>query len=262
MRGATCALLECCTPARKGLLSWWKLFRTGVHLIEGWLIVTAVFPFSNARARAALVQAWSRRLLALYAIRLEVDGEPPGSRAALVVANHVSWLDVVVLNAVTPLRFVAKAEVRCWPLIGRLARKAGTLFIHRERMRDAGRMKDLVSGALQRGERVAVFPEGTSTCGDRVLPFRASLLQSAVAAHATIHPVSIRYVADDGAHCEGVAYYGDRTFLSTLRATCGMKGLRVCLVFAEPIAPGGADRRALACTAHAAVRRSLGTTHI
>jgi len=257
MRGGICALPERRRTRHSRLRVWWRVARTGLHVLEGWIVVTAVFPLVGAGGRAALVRSWFKRLLAIYAIEPTIAGGVPAARSALIVANHVSWLDIAVLNAVLPARFVAKLEVRSWPLIGALARRAGTLFIRRGCVSDARRVGEQVSEALLRGERIAVFPEGTSTSGDCVLPFSSSLFQPAVTARAMVQPVAIRYRANDDTRCDAAAYYGERSFVGSLIAICAAEPFRAQLVFCDPITASTADRRALALEAHAAIRATL-----
>src|SRR6185295_28294 len=135
---------------------------------------------------------WNARLLRLLGIALHSSGTPRQG-ATLIVSNHVSWLDILVINAVHPVRFVSKAEVRHWPLLGWLVACAGTLFIERERRRDALRVVHQVAAALRAGEIVALFPEGTTSDGNGVLPFHANLLQAALSAHAPMQPIALRY---------------------------------------------------------------------
>ena len=111
----------------------------------------------------------------------------------LVVANHISWLDIFVLNAHHPVRFVAKAEIAKWPVVSRMIRGAGTVFIERERRRDTHRVNHQMAHVLANGDVVAIFPEGTTTYGTDVLPFKSSLLQPIVEAEGHVQPVAIRY---------------------------------------------------------------------
>jgi 1-acyl-sn-glycerol-3-phosphate acyltransferase len=164
-----------------------------VHVLEGVATTTFVFPLTSAARRRALVQRWSARLLRM----LHVDTRVHGSLAAdggnvLIVANHISWLDIFVLNAVCPVRFVAKAELARWPLVGRLVRGSGTLFIERARRRDTHRVNQTVTDALAGGDVVALFPEGTTSDGASVLPFKSSLLQSIVDASGHVQPLALR----------------------------------------------------------------------
>jgi 1-acyl-sn-glycerol-3-phosphate acyltransferase len=175
----------------------------------------------------------------------------------LVVANHVSWLDIFVLNAEQPARFVAKAELAAWPLIGRLIRNVGTIFVTRARRRDTRRVNHDAARALEQGDVVAVFPEGTTGDGTTVLRFHASLLQPVVDSHGHVQPVALRYLDATGAR-SSVAFYGDETFAQSFWRLCGERKLVVEIRAIEPIAARHAHRRDLARDAEAAIRRALG----
>lgn len=160
-------------------------------------------------ARLGHQQAWMDRLARALELPLEVYGEPPPVRA-LWVANHVSWLDVVVLGRLRALHFVAKDEVARWPLIGRLARASGTRFVDRHGRRGLRELIDDLVGQLEAGRPVALFPEGTTTAGDVVLRFRPLLFQAAVRAGVPVQPIALRY-REAGAQ-PVVPYLGDDTF--------------------------------------------------
>src|SRR6185295_16037591 len=145
---------------------------------------------------------WNARLLRLLGIALHSSGTPRQG-ATLIVANHVSWLDILAINAVHPCRFVSKADVRHWPLIGWLVACGGTLFIERERKRDALRVVHQVADALRQGQTLAVFPEGTTSDGHGLLPFHANLLQAAVATSTPVQPVALRF--SDATHEVSIA---------------------------------------------------------
>jgi 1-acyl-sn-glycerol-3-phosphate acyltransferase len=230
------------------------------HLLHGVAITVFVFPFATARTRSRHVERWSRRLLAILHVRLHVEGERPdaNSRPALIVANHVSWLDIFLLDAVAHVRFVGKSEIRRWPVIGWLSTRAGTMYIERSRRRDTGRINRLVAAALERRELCAVFPEGTTTIGDEVLPFHASLLQPAVAAGADVIPVAIRFARPDGTRCEEAAYDGDKSLLDTMRLMLTQPRIEATLRFLPPIHAAGRSRREVAEEAARAISLALG----
>jgi len=232
--------------------------RLALHLARGLAVAGLVFPFLDPEARLRRVRDWSHALLAILSIRLRVHGERPPRRPLLIVANHVSWVDIFALDAVAPVRFVAKSEIRAWPAIGWLAGKAGTLFIRRGHHGHAGRLSRVVAERLIAGERFAVFPEGTTTPGDVLLPFHASLIQPAVLAGVPVVPVAIRYTRTDGSLCREAAYDGDRSLLLTLRQMWTLAEIRVDLSFGDPLIPAsGRDRRVLAREAEAAIAALL-----
>lgn len=157
-------------------------------VIGGLWTVRRHFPQWTEAQRQQAVQNWSRRLLHRLGVALEVHGPLPLQGPVLVVSNHLSWLDIVVINAARPCRFVSKSEVKAWPLIGSLVAGAGTLFIERERPRDALRVVHHLAECLQAGDVLAVFPEGTTGDGSAVLPFHANLLQAAVVTGRPVQP--------------------------------------------------------------------------
>ena len=175
----------------------------------------------------------------------------------LVVANHVSWLDIFALHAVGPVRFIAKSEIARWPLIGRLVRGVGTLFIERERRHDTHRVNREVSAALAAGDIVAVFPEGTVTDGSKLLPFKGSLLQPIIDAAGHVQPVAIRYRTRAGDIVR--ACLRTTTSRSSRRsgAFAASRALVVDLVALAPLPAAGMHRRELARDAEAAIRAAL-----
>ena len=228
----------------------WRLLGLCVHLLRGLWTLYRHFPHLNSEGRDAAVQAWSRRALRWLGVDLVCSGQPPLAGPVLVVANHVSWLDILVINASRPCRFVAKADVRRWPLIGRLVAAAGTLFIERERRRDAMRVVHHLAEHLQAGEVLAVFPEGTTGDGHGILPFHANLLQAALSTGAPILPLGLCYrrapagVLDDAApRHEGPVYTGDTTLLASMWRTVSATQLQARLCWGEPEHAQGRDRR-------------------
>lgn len=175
----------------------------------------------------------------------------------MLVANHVSWIDIYAINAVAPARFVAKREVRGWPLIGWLAARTGNLFIHRERRRDAARILEELVQALRDGDRVAVFPEATTTEGGTVLEFRSSLLQAAIRAESLLQPVALRYLRTDGTRCREAAYSGATTLWQSLLAVVSQPGVRLELTFLPPLEARAGRRRELAGAAREVILRTL-----
>lgn len=217
------------------------------HLIVGWWTIQLHFPRWSPAQRETRVQVWAAQLLALWGIRLVVRGTPPIGGPMLLVANHLSWLDILVMHAARHCRFVSKADVRRWPLVGYLATGAGTLYIERERRRDAMRVVRVMTQALQDGDVLAVFPEGTTTDGTHLLPFHANLIQAAIAAQAPVQPVALRF-ADraTGAVARGPSYIGDETLVGSVWRTLSGPPVDAIVVFGEPQTADGRDRRAWA----------------
>src|SRR5580658_4970036 len=168
--------------------------RLVVHLLHGMWTVATRFPRASAAQREALNRAWSLKMLRLCGMQLVVHNDSARlDRGVLVVANHISWIDIYVVNAWRPTPFVSKAEVRRWPVVGWLAQQLGAVFIQREKRGDAKRIMHELSERLTRGELMCLFPEGTTTSGTSVLPFHANLFQAAVSAECPVQPICLFY---------------------------------------------------------------------
>lgn len=188
-----------------------------MHLIQGVLTTALVYPFCRPDTRLALRQRWSRRLLTLLGIQLEIDG-PPIEPGCLLVANHISWVDIFVINALAPSAFVSKAEVRAWPIVGWLAAQNDTVFLRRGSRGHAKIVNAEIAALLEAGLNVAVFPEGTTTDGSHVLHFHAALLQPAIAAGKPVQPLAISYHAPDGTPSRAPAYVGEVSLVQCFAA--------------------------------------------
>jgi len=191
-----------------------RLSRVALHLACGLGVASLVYPVLTQRLRLCLKRRWSRQLLAMLGVKLDVAGS--ATCAPLRVANHVSWLDVFVINAMEPVAFVAKADVERWPVVGRLARLTGTIFMARKDGRASRAASAHVASALAKGANVAFFPEGTTTAGDIVLPFRSALFQGAVDAGAAIQPLAIRYRDRARRRSLAASYCGDTSLIESL----------------------------------------------
>ena len=200
----------------------WRLLLAVVHGIHGLMIVWWRFPALDAAARHQRIEWWSNKMLRQLGIGLQVQGAFQ-SGAKLIVANHISWLDIMAVHAVCPeARFVSKADVQRWPLVGRLVAAASTLYIERERQRDALRVVHQMAAALQAGDTVAVFPEGTTADGQTLLPFHANLLQAAIATARPVQPVALRYADREHPVSPAALFLGPTTLVQSLwRLACG-----------------------------------------
>ena len=226
----------------------WRLSRCLIHGLHGLTIVLLRFGALDAAQRHACIRWWSVKTLRVMGIAMQVEGAAhPGG--TLLVANHVSWLDITALHAVLPhARFVAKADVKAWPLLSHLAHAAGTLYLERERKRDALRVVHLMAQALTAGDTIAVFPEGTTSDGRALLPFHANLLQAAIATRTKVQPVALRFSDALLPISEAVEYVGATTLLQSMwRVACG-EGLVAHLTLLPPRASAQLDRRVLAAT--------------
>ena len=216
-------------------------------MLMGWVVIYFRFPQLTPLQREARVQAWAMQLLRVWEIDLEVRGRPVVVGPALLVCNHISWLDILVIHATRHCRFVAKSELREWPLIGTLATGAGTLYIERENRKDALRMVKEMACALKDGDVLAVFPEGTTGDGIDLLPFHANLIQSAIEANAPIQTLALQFV-DATTHQISMAakFVGDDTLVQSIWSTLNAQNLKAVVNFGELQTADGRDRRAWA----------------
>ena len=235
-----------------------RVARLGLHLAWGVALAAALFPLLAEPARQRVVVAWSRRLLKVLGVRLAA-GPAPAARGALLVCNHVSWLDVYAILATRHVHFVSKSEVRDWPVVGWLSAKAGTLFLQRGRRADTARVNQAMHALMQTGEWVAVFPEGTTTDGRGLKRFLPSLLQPAVSLACPVLPAALRYRSLEGEPSTAAAYIDKLSLWQSLKRIASQPGLIVELDFAAPLAPSG-HRRELARDAEQAVAGLLGVT--
>ena len=246
--------------ARAGrVLRFVRWTRLAAHVVAALVILRFVFPRVARPRRRALHGWWSRKLVRILGMELRVEGPvpPAAETGAMIGANHVGWLDVFLVSSVRPTRFIAKSEIRDWPVAGWIAERAGTLFVRRARRRDTARINTIVQEALGEGDCVGLFPEGTTTMGDRLLKFHSSLFEPAVANEAHVHPLAIRYEHADGSLCRAAAY-DDLSFMQSLSLIARQRGVVARLMFAEALEAKGATRRSLARAAEARVASLLG----
>lgn len=237
------------------LIQTWRLVRVALHLLLGMLEVLALFRFYTLAQRTKAIGNWSKTLLHLFNIRVRVVGTPPGHYPAntVLVANHISWLDIFAINAITVSRFVAKAEVRHWPLIGWLSTNTGTLFISREKRQDTVKVNQAISVALSAGDCIAVFPEGSTTDGRTLKPFNSSLLQPAVDAEAALVAVGVQYLNRHGGYSNAAAYVDDMSLMNSIMRLVATRELIVQLTFFPALVAAGKSRRELTKSAEALI---------
>ena len=237
----------------KSLVAFARLLRIVVHLLVGAWTIRWTFPTLSETQKKERIQVWAHALLAQLAIKLIVNGAPkPGP--VLLVSNHISWLDIVVIHATGHCRFVSKADVQRWPVVGMLATGAGTLYIERESRRDAMRVVHHMAERLQAGDVLAVFPEGTTGDGSIVLPFHANLLQAAIAAQAPVQPMALHFAnAVTRTASFDPCYVGDDSLLQSVWRTLRSQDLQAVVTYGVPQYADGRDRRAWAADLHDAV---------
>jgi len=233
---------------RSALRGGWRLVRAVLHGVHGLMVVLLRFPHLQREGREQRIRWWSVKMFRMLGMRLEVSGHQhlhPGAK--LLVVNHVSWLDILAVHAACPeARFVSKAEVRHWPLVNRLVDAARTLYLQRERARDALRVVHEMAAALRAGDTVAIFPEGTTGTGRELLPFHANLLQAAISTATPLQPVALCFA--DALHSVSPAadFTGDITLVQSLWSLARASGMRVEVRILAPLESVQADRRVLA----------------
>jgi 1-acyl-sn-glycerol-3-phosphate acyltransferase len=237
-----------------------KFARVLAHLLAGLFTILLVFPRLTEAQKQQRVQTWSAHLLTCFAIKLKVIGHAPKSGPLLLVANHISWLDITALHAALFCRFVAKSEVRQWPVIGFMSARAGTLFISRENRRDAMRVVHHMAERLAAAEVLAVFPEGTTSDGLHLLPFHGNLMQAAISANTPVQPVAIEFISGQtGQRSLAPCYIDDDTLLDSVWRTLCTPDLVVVLKLGDAQLPLERTRRELAHDMHTAVNALLNT---
>ncbi|MBM3346024.1 MAG: 1-acyl-sn-glycerol-3-phosphate acyltransferase [Betaproteobacteria bacterium] len=241
-----------------------RIARLVGHLFRGLAIAAFRYGRMDEAARRAATRRWSLAALTSLGVTVHIEGPPAAAPAdalparCLLVANHISWLDILVLLSVCPAIFVAKSEIRGWPLVGWLCARVGTLFIQRGRRRSARHTSKVMADAIARGALVSIFPEGTTTDGLSLARFHAALFQPAADAGAMVQPVALRYAHRSGHYCAAPNYVGDTSFLSSLWSTTAARHMVARLSFLVPLEAAGRDRRDIARSAEAAIAAKLG----
>ncbi len=228
------------------LRALWRLLRALLHLLRGLFIMQTQFGRLSGAQRFAHIQIWSRQLLAIVGLKLQVHGEPPRQGPLLVVANHISWIDIAVLHSVVPCRFVAKSELQKWPLIGSLSTSVGSLYVERDKRRDAMRVVHTMAEALRAGDMIAVFPEGTTSHGQGLLPFHANLLQAAISADAPVQSLALRFTDAAGQWSAAPSYVGEESLGQSVWRTLCSAPLQAHVWVGSAQHAQGRERRALA----------------
>ncbi len=227
----------------------YKLFLIAILFIKGLIIAGVVFPalsflYSVRDAkikRDALKTRWLQRFSTIVNLHIIVDGELP-KRRAIFVSNHISWLDIIVIGQYLPTYFVAKSDISSWPVIGYLARQAGTIFIHRGNKQHIRTTAEKMVWLLKQNSNIVAFPEGTTTKGDEVLHFHPSLFQPALLTRSAIQPIALQY--------EGIAkhlapFVGDDAFVPHLIKMLTLDKIEVRLSFLPVINGSGKNRLAV-----------------
>jgi len=244
------------TPVPLRLL---RLVRLALHLLRGLAIARLRYPGLSAAEQLVQKRRWSETLLSLLSVSVReqhVSMKLP--ERCMLVLNHISWLDIFVIDARFPATFIAKSEIRDWPMVGWLCTLVGTLYIDRGKRSGARNARRTIARELERGVLVALFPEGTTTYGRSLEHFHAALLQPALDAAATLQPVALRYLDRRGKHTDAAGYVGETSFLESVWTIVSMRSMVVELSVLEPIPAAGQPRRMLADQAQTVIAAALG----
>jgi 1-acyl-sn-glycerol-3-phosphate acyltransferase len=233
------------------IIGTWRMLRTVVHTLQAVLIVVFLFPFCSQSERRAHIRDWSRTALRIFGVQLEVEREPGAEPqlVSLLVANHVSWLDILAIWAVADTQFVAKVEVMGWPVFGWLAKRLGVIFVDRSRRAEARDVGRTIAATLAGGKSVCIFPEGTTTDGGSLSPFRAPLFQVAIDCAVPVQLVAVSYARRDRTRAVEAAFVGEMTLVQSIWQLATGGGMIAELAFLAPIDTRGVDRRTLALAA-------------
>ena len=230
-----------------------------LHVLIGLLLTFLFFRFMRWGLRQNFIRGWSRILLRVLGVRVNVASAPVQlPMRGLLVSNHTSWLDIFVTNAIQPTRFIAKSEIKKWPLLGALVSSAGTLYVERGNRHMISKTNKEISQAASNGELIGLYAEGTTTDGTYVLPFKSNLFQPAIDSALHIYPVGVSY-SKDGRHSQVASYAGDTSLLGSFWLLASNIGLTANVHFC-PIIPAAqyTQRQELAKATQEAVARALG----
>lgn len=234
------------------------LLRLACELTRGALILWLWFPRLQRDQQLHEIKTWAQRMLRILRIDVRCDGHAFDGRASLVVSNHVSWLDVLVIQSLMPGRFIAKTEVRRWPVIGKLAEASGTIFVDRQSLKSTRAMVACGVAALRQGYCVSGFPEGTSSDGADVAVFHANLFDAAVKAGVDVRPLVLRYVDDaTGLRHQAAAFTGDDTLVSSMQKIVACTAMSSRVHVGACIGSEGQTRKLLASQSHQTIRHQL-----
>lgn len=233
-----------------------RFCRLTIHFVWGLILTGILFGFYSPGTRDRIISRWSAKVLRILGIRLAMGAPPEFTHGALLVANHISWLDVFVILASRRVHFVSKHEIRSWPVFGWLAERGGTLFIERAKKADTARINQQMHSLLQDGAWVALFPEGTSTDGRKLLRFLPSLFQPAVTENLPVVPACLKYQTPDGNYTDTAAYIDGVSFGKSLWRIAGEQEIVARLNFGMPLRD--TNRRMLADAAYREVATCLG----
>jgi len=235
-----------------------RLARATLHLLRGLTIASLIFPWVSKPERDKWKRRWSRKLLSILSVSVRERNTPEAlPERCMLVLNHISWLDIFVINATSPATFIAKSEIRDWPFVGWLCTLVGTLYIERGRPSATRKATRAIVSELEHSTLIAIFPEGTTTFGRSLEPFHAALFQPAVDAAATLQPIALRYLDGAGTHTDAAGYVGETSFMESVWTIISTRHIVAELTVLAPVSVRGQTRRSLAARTEAAIARAL-----
>jgi 1-acyl-sn-glycerol-3-phosphate acyltransferase len=230
-------------------------------LFFGLAVLLFRFPTIDAAAKQAWIKRWSIWVAKMLGLKIQMHGviapAAPMS-SALIVANHSSWLDIVVINSIRPAAFIAKAEIERWPVVGLLVARSGTLFIERGKRHAVHKVLQDAIHRLQQNSCVAVFPEGTTNNGKGLLPFHGNMMEAAIRANVPVQPLAIAYRDSKGMLSQSVEFVGETTFVGSLLKVLGDSDLNVQATALPELVTTARTRHELASVAQIAIGEALG----
>jgi 1-acyl-sn-glycerol-3-phosphate acyltransferase len=229
-----------------------------ILLFLGLAVLTFRFPMIDGDAQQAWIKRWSIWVSRTLGLKVSVQGQIDTSmKSALIVANHSSWLDIVVINSIQPSAFIAKAEIEKWPVVGLLVARSGTLFIERGKRHAVHKVLQDAIERLKQGRFVAVFPEGTTNDGKALLPFHGNMMEAAIRAEVPVQPLAIAYRDSKGTLAQSIEFVGDTTFVDSMLKVLAESDLCVNVVIMPSEAIPGSNRHILARNAQGAISKAL-----
>lgn len=242
----------------------WRCLVLAAHILFGVFCAALVLPISSKNFQHRLIRWWSARNLEILNIQVITSGAVPDKthdgRGRMFVANHISWVDILALMSVVSIRFIAKSEIRSWPVFGYLAKRTNVLFIDRSKRQEAKRMQGISVDCLNKGEQLCFFPEGTTTDGTHILPFKGSIIQAAIDAKAVLQPVGIYYPNPDQSANIDMAFAGETSMVESMSTILHRTSSVVTLHYFDPIDLSGQadiERRALTNQAYSVIKSKL-----
>ncbi len=252
------SLVSARLPSSAGRRPLLKVLLLAQEFIRAGVLLRWQFSTLQREQKLQSIQRWARKVLQILEIEVHCNQLPDADFAGLVVSNHLSWLDILVIQSLMPGVFVAKAEVGCWPLIGAMARNCATIFVDRATARSAHAMVDSTVAAFEQGYAVIAFPEGTSTDGSDLGRFHANVFEGAIRAQAQVQPVALRYVdANTGLPAESAHFIGETTLLASLRKVLACSSITTQVHLGHCIGSAGHTRKSLCHHAHRVIRTQL-----